>query len=125
MGNLMGIRSYNKFIKYSNLNEISKFVNFNNIYLLSHIKSISVWFSVDLSLERSRLVYYSKGLLSIFLIYLITNKLPSIQSSKDQRLLHIESNLMSLDLINFLEKFFTIYNSKHRKNLTKKIIIKN
>ena len=37
--------SYSKFIKYSNLNEISKFANFNNLFLLSNIKKITVWFS--------------------------------------------------------------------------------
>jgi hypothetical protein len=116
--------SYNKFIKYSHLNEISKFSNFNNFFLISDIKSISVWFSVDLSLEKSRLVYYSKGLLGIFLIYLITNKLPTIRSSKDQRLLYIESELSSVYLFNFLEKFLIIYNLKQRKNLTKKFLIK-
>lgn len=120
----MGSKSYKKFIKYSNLNEISKFSNFNNFFLLSNIKSISVWFSVDLSFEKSRLLYYSKSLLSIFLIYLITNKYPNIQSSKDQRILYIESNLVSSDLFYFLEKLLIIYNSKQRKNIIRNLTIK-
>merc|ERR1712203_275022 len=109
----MGMYSnnYSKFIKYSNLNEISKFANFNNLFLLSHVKKITVWFSVDLSREKSRLLYYSKGLLSIFLIYLITNKYPVVKTSKDQRLLYVESTLLSSDLISFLEKFLIIYNA--------------
>merc|ERR1712187_1100849 len=94
-------RSYSKFIKYSHLNEISKFSNFNNFYSLSHIKSISVWSSVDLSFEKSRLVHYSKSLLGIFFIYLITNKYPKIKSTKDKRIIYIESNLVSLDLVFF------------------------
>jgi len=120
----MSSKSYTKFIKYSNLNEISKFSNFNNFLLLSNIKKILVWFTVDLSIEKSRLVYYSKGLLGILLIYLITNKFPKVRSSKDQRLLYIESELSSRYLIDFLEKFLIIYNSKQRKNLTKNLGIK-
>lgn len=120
----MSGKSYNKFIQYSNLNEISKFSNFNNILLVSNIKKILVWFTVDLSAEKSRLVYYSKGLLGIFLIFLITNKFPIVRSSKDQRLLHIESELSSSYLVDFLEKFLIVYNSKQRKNLTKNFGIK-
>jgi len=120
----MSGKSYKKFLKYSNLNEISKFSNFNNFLLVSNIKKILVWFTVDLSVEKSRLVYYSKGLLGIFLIFLITNKFPTVKSSKDQRLLYIESELSSIYLINFLEKFLIIYNSKQRKNLTKNFGIK-
>ena len=93
--------SYSKFIKYSNLNEISKFANFNNLFLLSNVKKITVWFSVDLSHENSRLLYYSKGLLGTFLIYLITNKYPVVKTSKDQRILFIECNLISGELISF------------------------
>lgn len=115
--------SCSKFIKYSNLNEISKFSNFNNLFLLSGIKSVSVWFSIDLSSEKSKLLYYSKGLLGIFLIYFITNKYPVIKSSKDQRILHVESNLYSSDLICFLEKFLIIYSSKQRKNIVKEVIV--
>jgi len=111
--------SYCKFIKYSNLNEISKFVNFNNLFLLSNIKKIKVWFSVDLSREKSRLLYYSKGLLSILLIYLITNKYPCVKTSKDQRILYVESSLLSRDLLFFLDKFLIIYNAKQRKNIIK------
>tara|TARA_B110000444_G_C18822814_1_gene588649 strand:- start:1043 stop:1579 length:537 start_codon:yes stop_codon:yes gene_type:complete len=120
----MSSRSYNKFIKYSNLNEISKFSNFNNFLLVSNVKKVLVWFTVDLSVEKSRLVYYSKGLLGIFLIFLITNKFPIVQSSKDQRLLYVESELSSSYLTDFLEKFLIIYNSKQRKNLTKNFGIK-
>jgi len=112
-------RSYNKFIQYSNLNEISKFVNFNNLFLLSNIKQITIWFSVDLSYEKSRAIYYSKCLLGTLLIYLITNKYPSIQSSKDQRIFYVESRVISKDLISFLEKFLIAYNSKQRKNMVK------
>ena len=116
--------SSSKFIKYLSLNEISKFSNFNNLYLLSRIKSVSVWFYVDLSLEKSKALYRSKALLSILLIYLITNKSPSVKSSKDQRILYIEANLSGLDLKCFLEKFFIFSNSKYRKNLTKNIKFK-
>jgi len=115
--------SYSKFIKYSNLNEISKFANFNNLFLLSNVKKITVWFSVDLSREKSRLLYYSKGLLGTFLIYLITNKYPVVKTSKDQRILYIESNLIAGDLISFLEKFLIIYNAKQRKNIIKTLKI--
>jgi len=116
--------SYSKFIKYSNLNEISKFANFNNLFLLSNVKKITVWFSVDLSREKSRLLYYSKGLLGTFLIYLITNKYPVVKTSKDQRILYIECNLIAGELISFLEKFLIIYNSKQRKSLTRNFRIK-
>jgi len=115
--------SYSKFIQYSNLNEISKFANFNNLFLLSNIKQIRVWFSVDLAYEKSRVMYYSKALLSILLIYLITNKYPSIKSSKDQRIFYVESVLTSKDLIVFLEKFLIVYNSKQRKNIVKTLNI--
>jgi hypothetical protein len=115
--------SYSKFIKYSNLNEISKFVNFNNLFLLSNIKKVTVWFSVDLSVEKSRLSYYSKGLLGTFLIYLITNKYPVVKTSKDQRILYVECSLLSSDLISFLEKFLIIYNDKQRKNIIKTLKI--
>lgn len=111
--------SYNKFIRYSNLNEISKFANFNNLFLLSNIKKITIWFSVDLSYEKSRAMYYSKGLLGILLIYLITNKYPFIKSSKDQRTLYVESTLTSKNLISFLDKFLIVYNSKQRRNIVK------
>jgi len=108
-------QSYSKFIKYYNLNEISKFSNFNNLHSLSSIKNISVWYSIDLSLEKSRLFYYSKSLLAIFLIYLITNKCPKIQSTGDQRMLYIKSDLYSLDLKDFLKKFLIFYDSIQRK----------
>jgi hypothetical protein len=121
----MCCKSYNKFIKYLNLNEISKFSNLQNIYSFSSIKSICVWLSLDLSLEKSRLLYYSKGLLGIFLIYLITNKYPTIRSSKDQKVIYIESTLISSDLINFLEKFLIIYSSKQRKVLIEDFKINN
>jgi len=112
-------KSYNKFLKYSNLNEISKFCNFHNLNLLSSIKSVSVWFNIDLSTEKSRLTYYSKILLSAFLIYLITNKYPTIQSSKDKRIVYIQSYLESSDLVRFLEKLFIIYNSRQKQNMIK------
>ena len=102
----MSTTSYSKFAKYYSLNEVSKFTNFNNICLLSKIKSITIWFSLDLSLEKSKSLYNCKGLLGILLIYLITNKYPKIQSSKDRNQLHIESRLTSVDLVFFLEKFF-------------------
>lgn len=114
-------QSYSKFIKYYNLNEISKFSNFNNLHLLSSIKSISVWYSIDLSLEKSRLFYYSKSLLAIFLIYLITNKYPKIQSTKDRRIIYIESNLVSLDLVSFLEKFLIVSSLKQKKNIVRNL----
>jgi len=114
-------KSYRKFIRYSTLNEISKFPTLDNIFLLSKISSISVWFSVDLSREKSKLLYLSKGLLGAFLIYIVTNKYPSIQSSKDQRMLHIESHLVSQDLVVFLEKFLLISNLKQRKNVAKNL----
>jgi len=110
-------QSYSKFIKYYNLNEISKFSNFNNLHLLSNIRNISVWYSIDLSLEKSRLFYYSKSLLAVFLIYLITNKCPKIQSTKDQRMLYIKSDLYSLDLKYFLKKFLIFYDSIQRKKI--------
>lgn len=115
----MANTSYSKFVKYYSLNEISKFSNFDNILLLSKIKSITIWFSLDLSLEKSKSLYNCKGLLSILLIYLITNKYPKIQSSKDRNRLYIESYLVSTDLVCFLEKFLIIYNSTKRNNLLK------
>jgi hypothetical protein len=113
----MKAKSYSKFIKYANLNEISKFCNFRNLNLLSNIKSISIWFSIDFSNERSRLTYYSKILLSSFLIYLITNKCPHVQSSKDKNIVHIQSSLLCSDLHKFLEKLLIIYNSQQKKNM--------
>lgn len=113
----MKAKSYIKFIKYANLNEVSKFCNFRNINSLSNLKSISIWFSIDSSNERSRLTYYSKILLSSFLIYLITNKYPNVQSSKDKNIVHIESRLVSVDLHNFLEKLLIIYSSQQKKNM--------
>lgn len=117
--------SYRKFIKYLSLNEISKFSNFNNLYLLSQVKSISVSYYLDLSFEKSKFTYHSKALLSILLIFLLTNRYPTVKSSKDQKILHIESTLLGLDLKDFLEKFFVFSNSKYRKNLLKTIKIKN
>jgi len=117
-------KSYKKFIKYSNLNEVSKFINFKNLFLLSNIKNIRVWFSLDLSNENSRLFYYSKILLGSLLVYLVTNKYPHIKSSKDKRIIHVEVNLKSLDLKYFLEKFLIINSSKHRKNIVKTLKIK-
>ena len=110
-------QSYSKFIKYYNLNEISKFSNFNNLHLLSSIKNISVWYSIDLSSEKSRLFYYSKSLLAVFLIYLITNKCPIIQSTVDKRMLYIKSDLDSLDLKYFLKKYLIFYDSIQRKKI--------
>ena len=115
----MSYTNYSKFGKYYSLNEVSKFTNFANICLLSKIKSITIWFSLDLSLEKSKSLYTCKGLLGILLIYLITNKYPLIQSSKDRNQLYIESRLTSVDLVSFLEKFFIIYNSSQRSNLLK------
>ena len=120
----MKAKSYSKFIKYANLNEISKFCNFRNLKLLSNIKSISMWFSIDFSNERSRLTYYSKILLSSFLIYLITNKYPNVQSSKDKNIVHIQSRLVAGDLHNFLEKLLIIYSSQQKKNMLRHFKIK-
>jgi len=120
----MSGKSYRKFIKYATLNEISKFTNLNNIFLLSKVSSVSVWFSVDLSREKSKLLYLSKGLVGAFLIYIVTNKYPSIRSSKDQRMLYIESHLVSQDLGSFLEKFLLISNLKQRKNIAKNLQLK-
>ena len=111
----MKAKSYSKFTQYANLNEISKFCNFRNINLLSNIKSVSIWFSIDFSNEKSRLTYYSKILLSSLLIYLITNKYPNVQSSKDKNIVHIKSRLVSADLQNFLEKLLIIYSSQQKK----------
>ena len=110
-------QSYSKFIKYYNLNEISKFSNFNNLHSLSNIQNVSVWYSIDFSLEESKIISYSKSLLGIFLIYLITNKCPKIQSTKDRRVLHIESNLDSSDLKFFFKKFLIFYDSIQRKKV--------
>lgn len=120
----MESRSYSKFFKYASLNEISKFCNFRNLNLLSNIKSISIWFSIDSSNERSRLIYYSKILLSSFLIYLITNKYPHVQSSKDKNIVHIQSRLVSTDLHNFLEKLLIVYSSQQKKNMLRHLKIK-
>lgn len=117
--------NYSKFIRYLSLNEVSKFSNFNNLHLLSQIKTISVSFYVDLSFEKSKLLYYSKSLSSILLISLITGKYPIVKSSKDQKILYIESTLSGSDLKYFLENFFIASNSKYRKNLIKNIKIKN
>lgn len=116
-------RVSNEFTKYYNLNEISKFANFENVFSLTKIKSISIWFSLDLSLEKSKLAYIQKSLVSLFLLYLITNKYPKIRSSKDQRSLSIECYLVSNDLAFFLEKFLTVYDSKKRSQLLKDIDI--
>jgi len=116
-------KSFNKFINYSKLNEISKFSDLNNIFMLTSIKKVSVWLSLDLSLERSKVSYHIKGILGFFLIYLITNKCPTIQSSKNQSLLRVESYLSSSDLRLFLEKFFILYDFKKIKSLFDKSII--
>jgi len=120
----MEAKSYNKFLKYANLNEISKFCNFRNLNLLSNIKSISIWFSIDFSNERSRLIYYSKILLSSLLIYLITNKCPRVQSSKDKNIVYVQSRLSHVDLRKFLEKLLIVYNPRQKKNLMKHFKIK-
>jgi hypothetical protein len=117
--------NYSKFTRYLSLNEISKFSNFNNLHLLSQIKTVSFSFYVDSSFEKSKLLYYSKSLLSVLLISLITGKYPIVKSSKDQKILHIESTLSGLDLKYFLENFFIVSNSKYRKSLIKNIKIKN
>ena len=116
----MNGKNYNKFIKYFNLNEISKFSKFNNIFLLTGVKSVSIGLNLDFSKEKSKLFYYSKGLLGFFLIYLITNQYPEVKVSKDQSILSIKSNLVSRLLISFLEKFFIIYNSKKINDLFSK-----
>ena len=115
-------RSCNKFIKYSNLNEISKFSNFNNFFLLSNIKKIRVWSQIDLSKEKSKLMYLHKSLLSIFLIYIVTNKFPKIFSTKYTNIINIEVNLSSSDLYYFLEKFLFTNNLK-QQNLLKNMKI--
>jgi len=120
----MSGKSYRKFTKYAMLNEISKFPNLDNIFLSSKVSSVSVWFSVDVSREKSKLLYLSKGLVGAFLIYIVTNKYPSIRSSKDQRMLYIESHLVSQDLGLFLEKFLLISNLKQRKNTAKNLQFK-
>ena len=111
--------SYSKFIKYSNLNEISKFINFKNLFLLSNIERIRVWFRIDLSQEKSRLLGHSKVLLGAFLIYLVTCKYPNIISSKDKRIFQIEVNLKTVDLRNFLEKLLIVTDCNQRKNVVK------
>jgi len=116
--------SCNKFIKYSNLNEISKFSNFNNFFLLSNIKNIRVWSQIDLSKEKSKLIYLHKNLLSIFLIYLVTNEYPKIHSTKNTHILNIEVNLSSSNLFHFLEKFLFMNNLK-QQNLLKNMKIKD
>jgi len=115
-------KSCNKFIRYSNLNEISKFSNFDNFFLLSNIKSIRVWSEIDLSKEKSKSIYLHKSLLSIFLIYLVTNKYPKISSTKNTHILNIEVNLSSSDLFYFLEKFLFTNNLK-QQNLLRRIKI--
>jgi hypothetical protein len=95
------------------------------LHLLSQIKTVSFSFYVDSSFEKSKLLYYSKSLLSVLLISLITGKYPIVKSSKDQKILHIESTLSGLDLKYFLENFFIVSNSKYRKSLIKNIKIKN
>lgn len=115
-------KSCNKFIRYSNLNEISKFSNFDNFFLLSNIKSIRVWSKIDLSKEKSKSIYLHKSLLSIFLIYLVTNKYPKISSTKNTHILNIEVNLSSSDLFYFLEKFLFTNNLK-QQNLLRHIKI--
>lgn len=117
-------KSYRKFIQYLSLNEISKFTTLNNIFLLSKVTSVSVWFSVDLSREKSKLLYFSKSLAGAFLIYLVTNKYPSIHSSKDQRIIYIESHLVLHEVRLFLEKFLVISNLKQRKSIAKKLQLK-
>ena len=120
----MKSKSYSKFIKYANLNEISKFCNFHNLNLLSNIKSVSIWFSIDFSNEKSRLTYYSKILLGSFLIYLITNKCPYVQSSKDKNIVHVQSSLLRSDLYEFLEKLLTIYGFQQKQNMMRHLKIK-
>lgn len=117
-------QSCSKFIKYSNLNEISKFSNFNSIFLFTNLKSISVSLNLDLSIEKSKLFYYYKGLIGFFLIYLITNKYPTIKSSKDRTFMSIKSNLFSSNLLFFLEKFLIIWTSKQKKELINNLEIK-
>ena len=121
----MSNKTGSKFIKYSKLNEISKFSNVNNIFLFSNLKSISVSLYLDLSLEKAKSDYYHKGLLGICLIYLITNKYPTIKISKDQSILFIKSDLFSSNLFFFLEKFLIVWTSKHKKELIQNLKIKN
>ena len=116
-------KSYSKFVKYYSLNEVSKFTNVDNLFSLSKIKSITIWFSLDLSLEKSKSLYNCKSLLGILLIYFITNKYPKVQSSKDRNQLHIESYLVSSNLSCFLEKFLIIYNSTKRGQLLRNMDI--
>ena len=114
-----------KFIKYSNLNEISKFSNLNNIFLSSNLKTICVSLNLDLSLEKSKLFYYYKGLIGMCLIYLITNKYPTIKISKDQSMVCIQSDLFSSNLFFFLEKFLIIWTSNQKKKLIQNLKIKD
>ena len=98
-------KSYSKFVKYYSLNEVSKFTNVDNLFSLSKIKSITIWFSLDLSLEKSKSLYNCKSLLGILLIYFITNKYPKVQSSKDRNQLHIESYLVSSPPLSYMLEF--------------------
>jgi len=112
--------SFNKFITYFNLNEISKFSNLKSNLLLTRVEKVSVWLSLDLSLEKSKLFYQSKSIIAFFLIYLITGSYPNIKSSKDSYRLLIESNLYNRDLLSFLEKFFIIYDYEKIEQLIQK-----
>ena len=47
----------------------------------------------------------------------LSNKCPKIQSTEDQRMLYIKSDLYSLDLNNFLKKFLIFYDSIQRKKI--------
>merc|ERR1712217_7989 len=48
-----------------------------------------------------------------------TNEYPVIRTSPNQNKVYIESRLVGTGLKCFLDKFFIIYNSKHRKILLK------
>lgn len=108
-----------KYLRYSNLNEVTKYSNLVNTTLLSGLSSVSVWVSLDRSLESSKQNFKSKVLIHFFLIYLVSGERPTITISKTNKdLILIKSNInLSKKVLIFLNKFFLVYDKNIRQKL--------
>lgn len=94
------------YLTHYKLNEINKFSNLVSVNQLSSIKFISLWSVIDKSKETSKSNFYSKSLITFFLLYLLSGQLPSlIKSTSDKDKILIKANLRSKNINSFLDKF--------------------
>lgn len=111
------MKSINNFLIYNKLNEITKFSNIKNFLSLSKIKKIIVWINVNPLSSDSKFIFYTQGLLSFFLIYLITCKRPILKKSFNNQSITIYSSISSpTKLKDFLGKLIILYNLETLKD---------